>query len=128
MHGCYIILRLIPLSSTTLFTEMPNDIQQLVEMVENSFRSTALMLIGIAQNLKGATLAQARAALRQCKDVMQAAEMFFEGKFDNVKGEEDVQMNASSEVKRRTRPTVCVSSRPTINDSCTGLAIVDARR
>jgi hypothetical protein len=37
---------------------------------------------------------------------MQAAELFFEGKFDHVKDEDDVQMSSSSEVKRRVRPTV----------------------
>jgi hypothetical protein len=32
----------------------------------------------------GATRAQARAALQKYKDVMQAAERFFEGEFENV--------------------------------------------
>jgi len=60
---------------------------------------------------EGATLAQARAALRRCKsDVMQAAEMFFEGKFDHVKDGDDVQMASNKEVKRRARPTVCLLS------------------
>ncbi|TFK43556.1 hypothetical protein BDQ12DRAFT_675170 [Crucibulum laeve] len=64
---------------------MENEVQQLVEM--------------------GATPAQARAALRQYKDVMQAAERFFEGKFDHIKdGDGDVPMASGSEVKRATRP------------------------
>ncbi|KAH9482978.1 Baculoviral IAP repeat-containing protein 6 [Psilocybe cubensis] len=42
----------------------------------------------------GATHAQARAALKQYKDVMQAAERFFEGKFDHIK-DEDVEMSSS---------------------------------
>ena len=37
---------------------------------------------------------------------MQAAELFFEGKFDHVKDEGDVQMTSISEIKRRVRPTV----------------------
>ncbi|KAF8913873.1 hypothetical protein CPB84DRAFT_1669268 [Gymnopilus junonius] len=57
-----------------------SDVQQLVEM--------------------GATPAQARAALKQYKDVMQAAECFFEGKFDHIK-EENVE---SSMENRRARP------------------------
>jgi hypothetical protein len=39
---------------------------------------------------------------------MQAAERFFEGKFDHIKDEEDVPMASSSEVKRRARPMVCL--------------------
>ncbi|EKM80308.1 hypothetical protein AGABI1DRAFT_57960 [Agaricus bisporus var. burnettii JB137-S8] len=62
---------------------MGNEIEQLVEM--------------------GATRAQARAALKQYKDVMEAAESIFEGKFDHVK-DEDVEMQASApELKTRTR-------------------------
>ncbi|KAF8974752.1 hypothetical protein BDZ97DRAFT_1647255 [Flammula alnicola] len=57
------------------------EIQQLVEM--------------------GATPAQARAALKQYKDVEQAAERFFEGKFDHIK-DEDVEM---SESKPQRPPT-----------------------
>ncbi|KIJ70500.1 hypothetical protein HYDPIDRAFT_79185 [Hydnomerulius pinastri MD-312] len=52
---------------------MDKEVQQLVEM--------------------GATVAQARAALRRYKDVMQAAERFFEGEFADVADEdEDVRM------------------------------------
>ncbi|KAG6873312.1 hypothetical protein C0995_000465 [Termitomyces sp. Mi166 len=50
----------------------------------------------------GATLAQARAALRQYKDVMQAAEKIFEGAFDNV-DDQDIAMASTSDSKR-TRP------------------------
>ncbi|GLB33783.1 putative ubiquitin-conjugating enzyme family protein [Lyophyllum shimeji] len=63
---------------------MQAEVQQLVEM--------------------GATPAQARAALRQYRDVMQAAERFFEGAFDHIKDDEDVSMASSSELKRRPRP------------------------
>ncbi|KAF7352807.1 Baculoviral IAP repeat-containing protein 6 [Mycena venus] len=45
----------------------------------------------------GATVAQAKAALAQYKDVMQAAERFFEGAFDHVKDEDgDVPMASVS--------------------------------
>ncbi|KAF5387646.1 hypothetical protein D9615_000388 [Tricholomella constricta] len=64
---------------------MQAEIQQLVEM--------------------GATPAQARAALRQYSDVMQAAERFFEGAFDHIKGDQDEPMASNSETKRRPRPT-----------------------
>jgi hypothetical protein len=84
---------------------MDNEIQQLVEMVGFSFISRA-RYSPVFMCFKGATDAQARAALRQCKDVMQAAELFFEGKFDHVKDGDDVQMAFSSDVKRRARPTV----------------------
>ncbi|RDB22602.1 Baculoviral IAP repeat-containing protein 6 [Hypsizygus marmoreus] len=63
---------------------MEAEVQQLVEM--------------------GATPAQARAALRQYNDVMQAAERFFEGKFDHIR-DEDEPMASSSEAKRRPRPS-----------------------
>jgi len=43
--------------------------------------------------VQGATVPQARAALRQYKDVMQAAERIFEGQFDNVPDEEDTPMD-----------------------------------
>ncbi|TDL29200.1 hypothetical protein BD410DRAFT_779533 [Rickenella mellea] len=48
---------------------MDSDVQQLVEM--------------------GATVAQARAALKKHKDVMQAAERIFDGQFDDVMSEDD---------------------------------------
>ncbi|KAJ7180040.1 ubiquitin conjugating enzyme family protein [Mycena crocata] len=55
----------------------------------------------------GATVAQAKAALAQYKDVMQAAERFFEGAFDHVKDEDgDVPMApvpAASPTKRPSR-------------------------
>ncbi|CAA7259737.1 unnamed protein product [Cyclocybe aegerita] len=52
----------------------------------------------------GATPAQARAALKQYKDVMQAAERFFEGKFDHIKGD-DTEMETSSRKSIRRPPT-----------------------
>ncbi|THV08584.1 hypothetical protein K435DRAFT_740799 [Dendrothele bispora CBS 962.96] len=42
----------------------------------------------------GATRSQARAALRQYKDVMQAAERIFEGKFDDIEDVEDMDTEA----------------------------------
>ncbi|KAJ3556879.1 hypothetical protein NM688_g1784 [Phlebia brevispora] len=64
---------------------MDREIQQLVEM--------------------GATAAQARAALRQYKDVMQAAERIFDGAFDDVVDEpENMQRNtAKVEATRKAR-------------------------
>lgn len=41
---------------------------------------------------QGATAAQARAALKRYKDVMQAAERIFDGAFDDIVDDEDVQM------------------------------------
>ena len=61
-------------------------------------------LLSISQ---GATHAQARAALKQYKDVMQAAERFFEGKFDHIKDEdEDVKMTPCTSELRSFRPSV----------------------
>ncbi|KAI0690863.1 ubiquitin conjugating enzyme family protein [Cytidiella melzeri] len=63
---------------------MDREVQQLVEM--------------------GATPAQARAALKQYKDVNQAAERFFEGAFDHISDDtEDVEMNTASKPARRTQ-------------------------
>ncbi|KAF8195914.1 hypothetical protein K438DRAFT_1826732 [Mycena galopus ATCC 62051] len=53
----------------------------------------------------GATMAQAKAALAQYKDVMQAAERFFEGAFDHVKDEDgDVPMASASKPAVAKRP------------------------
>ena len=49
---------------------MDKEVQQLVEM--------------------GATAAQARAALKKHKDVMQAAERIFDGHFDHVREDEEM--------------------------------------
>lgn len=69
---------------------MENEIQQLMEM--------------------GATAAQARAALRQYKDVMQAAERYFEGKFDHIKeGDEDFVMLDDGEATRKSRFSATIS-------------------
>ncbi|KAJ3547662.1 hypothetical protein NMY22_g1567 [Coprinellus aureogranulatus] len=52
----------------------------------------------------GATRAQAKAALKQYKDVMQAAERIFDGAFDNVADDdEDVEMNAPATKKNASR-------------------------
>ncbi|KIM46212.1 hypothetical protein M413DRAFT_16929 [Hebeloma cylindrosporum] len=59
------------------------EIQQLVEM--------------------GATVSQARAALQQYKDVMQAAEQFFEGKFDHIR-DDDVEMSSVTSTAKSLRP------------------------
>ena len=45
---------------------------------------------------KGASRAQARAALKQYKDVDQAAECIFDGKFDHIEDEEgDIEMDCA---------------------------------
>ncbi|KAJ4481506.1 ubiquitin conjugating enzyme family protein [Lentinula edodes] len=59
---------------------MDREVQQLVEM--------------------GATAAQARAALNKYKDVMQAAEKFFEGEFENVAGDDCTHQAHSSATSR----------------------------
>ncbi|KAJ7591087.1 hypothetical protein C8J56DRAFT_934652 [Mycena floridula] len=63
---------------------MEKEIRQLVEM--------------------GATQAQARAALKQYKDVMEAAEKFFEGQFDDIADDGDVQMNDVGNTQPPSRP------------------------
>ncbi|KAK2466191.1 hypothetical protein APHAL10511_001833 [Amanita phalloides] len=65
---------------------MKEELQQLVEM--------------------GASVAQARAALKQYKDVMLAAERFLEGKFDHIQDEDgDVQMEeAKATSRKKPRP------------------------
>ena len=84
---------------------MDTEIQQLVEMVGNSsWYANLLFTLPISQ---GATHAQARAALKQYKDVMQAAERFFEGKFDHIRDEdEDVKMATCTSELRSFRPSV----------------------
>ncbi|TFK93617.1 ubiquitin conjugating enzyme family protein [Polyporus arcularius HHB13444] len=63
---------------------MEREVQQLVEM--------------------GATVAQARAALKQHKDVMQAAERIFDGAFDHVVDDDgDVDMTASERAPPKPR-------------------------
>ncbi|TFY83061.1 hypothetical protein EWM64_g951 [Hericium alpestre] len=65
---------------------MESQVQQLVEM--------------------GATVAQARAALKRYKDVMQAAERIFDGAFDDVLDEDgDVRMGSASETEVRDQKT-----------------------
>ncbi|KAF4602410.1 hypothetical protein EYR40_005617 [Pleurotus pulmonarius] len=63
---------------------MDKEVQQLVEM--------------------GATVAQARAALKQYKDVMQAAERIFDGHFDNIV-DDDGDVRMAAEPVRVVRPT-----------------------
>lgn len=57
---------------------------------------------------QGATVAQARAALRQYKDVMEAAEKIFEGHFDHIVEDESVpQEDISRATKGTSRMIVC---------------------
>jgi hypothetical protein len=72
---------------------MDREVQQLVEMV------SAMSYVPLFPVLlyKGATVSQARAALKHNKDVMQAAEQIFEGRFDKfLEVDEDVQMDSVS--------------------------------
>ncbi|KAI0355391.1 ubiquitin conjugating enzyme family protein [Trametes cingulata] len=63
---------------------MEREVQQLVEM--------------------GATVAQARAALKQHKDVMEAAERIFDGSFDHIVDEDgDVAMTSSEKIRQKPR-------------------------
>ncbi|KAI0650839.1 ubiquitin conjugating enzyme family protein [Trametes meyenii] len=63
---------------------MEREIQQLVEM--------------------GATVAQARAALKQHKDVMEAAERIFDGSFDHLVDDDgDVAMSSSEKIQQKPR-------------------------
>ena len=56
---------------------------------------------------QGATVAQARAALKQHKDVMEAAERIFDGSFDNVVDDDgDVDMMVSERTARKPRMIV----------------------
>lgn len=61
-------------------------------------------LVIISLETQGATPARARAALIQFKDVMQAAEKIFDGNFDHIKDDDDLDAS-SSEAKRRPRLT-----------------------
>ncbi|KAI0832813.1 ubiquitin conjugating enzyme family protein [Trametes gibbosa] len=63
---------------------MEREVQQLVEM--------------------GATVAQARAALKQHRDVMEAAERIFDGSFDHIVDEDgDVPMSSSEVIQQKPR-------------------------
>jgi hypothetical protein len=56
---------------------------------------------------QGATRAQARAALKQHRDVMEAAEKIFEGAYDNIADEDgDLPMSSAAGSSRNTRLVV----------------------
>jgi len=88
---------------------MDKEVQQLVEMV--SICPLHALVVLIARR-KGATATQARAALRQYKDVMQAAEKIFEGKFDDVDEERGEDAAMEPEPPKAARMTVCRSRLP----------------
>lgn len=91
---------------------MEEGAQQLVEMV--TYRASFAPRLAYDLLTQGATVAQARAALKQHKDVMLAAERFLEGKFDHIQDEDgDVQMEeAKASIKKKVRPPVrlCITS------------------
>jgi hypothetical protein len=74
---------------------MDHEIQQLVEMVGDQLFT--ICCSEVEATMQGATPAQARAALKQYKDVNQAAERFFEGAFDHIVADE-------AEADRSTKP------------------------
>lgn len=82
--------------SSLITTAMDREVQQLLEMVQKQISSQYPKIAELTCPRQGATAAQARAALRQYKDVMQAAEKIFEGKFDDV-----VDSDLTSEVDIR---------------------------
>ena len=54
---------------------------------------------------QGASAAQARAAMKRCKDVMEAAEKIFSGEFDNAEEDRDVEMVEASSSRARLKST-----------------------
>lgn len=87
---------------------MDEGVQQLVEMV--TYRASLVPRLAYGLLTQGASVAQAKAALKQHKDVMLAAERFLEGKFDHIQDEDgDVQMEeAKASSKKKPRPPVRV--------------------
>lgn len=84
---------------------MEREIQQLVEMVASACRVGCTPLTAV---LQGATIAQARAALKQHRDVMEAAERIFDGSFDHIVDEDgDVPMSSAETVQQKPRMMVC---------------------
>jgi hypothetical protein len=90
---------------------MEEGVQQLVEMVK--YKTSLVPRLAYGLSSQGASVAQARAALKQHKDVMLAAERFLEGKFDHIQDDDgDVQMEEAStktSSKKKARPPVRVS-------------------
>jgi hypothetical protein len=93
---------------------MESEIRQLVDMVPHftdhlQHTPTNILLP------QGATVAQARAALKRCSDVMEAAERIFDGAFDNIPDEPAATMMQSADpIKERratTRLVVCILPR-----------------
>jgi hypothetical protein len=93
---------------------MESEIRQLVDMVPHFIdhiqRTSTNILLP-----QGATVAQARAALKRCSDVMEAAERIFDGAFDNIPDEPAATVIPSADPIRERRATtrlvVCVLPR-----------------
>ena len=62
--------------------------------------------------LQGATVAQARAALKKYKDVMEAAERIFDGAFDDVVDEPEEKAASSSKADSSRKARMIVSFGP----------------
>ena len=86
---------------------MERQVQQLVEMVTHTYRIPRVPHVNVIQ---GATVAQARAALKEHRDVMEAAERIFDGSFDHIVDEDgDVPMSSSATIQQKPRMMVrCV--------------------
>jgi hypothetical protein len=83
---------------------MESEIRQLVDMVLHytdhlQYSSTNVLLH------QGATVAQARAALRRCNDVMEAAERIFDGAFDDIPDDPAATLMSSADPIRERRVT-----------------------
>lgn len=106
----FLFLSALGTTSGRIWREMCNSWSRWYVQTKTSVKS-----LNFVDTPQGATPAQARAALRQYKDVMEAAEKFFQGDFDNVKDEDgDISMASSSrrsELKRPARPAVSVACR-----------------
>lgn len=86
-------------------------IQQLIDMVSVwDVKRMAIQLLNCANpRPQGASRAQARRAFQRNTDVMEAAQEFFDGKYDDVKDSDDAMEDpqASSSTKRPSRLEVC---------------------
>lgn len=72
---------------------MEPEIRQLVDMV--LLPPVITVVLSHTHRLQGATVAQARAALRRYNDVMEAAERIFGGAFDDIR-DESIETSAPS--------------------------------
>jgi hypothetical protein len=106
---------------------MESEIRQLVDMVlhltDHLQQFSTNMLLP-----QGATVAQARAALKRCSDVMEAAERIFDGAFDDIPDDAAATLMPSAGHIRERRATarlvVCVLPRALSSGS---YMVIDSR-